>query len=108
MNKEQIYKEVLTEIQKVKPYVKDMVSAFNRYDQSPSIKTGSIRQNAKVRLYEMIELTAKHVWDNWTNRYSAVITNEEMIDIIHKAIGTVTFSDDEEYQCWKGLFKEGK
>ena len=85
-----------------------MVSSLNRYEQSPSIQNGSRRQDAKVRLYEIIELTAKNIWDNWIERYSAMVTNEEMISMIRRVIDTMTFSDDEEYQCWKELFKRGQ
>ena len=108
MKTEQIYKEVLINIEKIKPYVTDMVNTLKRYDSNPCIATGVRRKDARDRLVEMVQMTTFHLWHHWIDCYSAELSENEMESLIQKAIDSVTFEERDECECWKGLFTEVK
>lgn len=108
MNTEQIYKKVLAHVEKVKPYVVEMVAALKRYDSNPCIQTGVRRQEARTRLTEIVHLTNFNIWQEWVATYNEILSEDEMEKLVQKAIDSVSFDGRDEYECWKGLFSEGK
>lgn len=102
-SKKQIAEEVKKEIAKIKPYVKDLVSATKRYDKSPNIITGSRRFNAKDRLFKTIASIAQVISYNWFNEYNETITKDEMDEIFKAAFDSVTFDEPAEYDCYRNI-----
>lgn len=102
-SRNQIEEEVKNEIAKLKPYVKDLVSATNRYDESPNIVTGHMRYKAQVRLYKTIASIAQVISYNWLTEYNETITKEEMDEIFKVAFDSVTFDEQSEYDCYRNI-----
>lgn len=92
-SRNQIAEEVKKEIAKLKPYVKDLVSATKRYDESPDIVTGSRRYDAKDRLFKTIASIAQVISYNWNTEYNKTITKGEMDEIFKEAFDSVTFEE---------------
>jgi len=102
-NRKQIEDEVKTEIAKIKPCVKDLISATKMYDQSPSIQNGSRRYDAKEGLFKTIADIAQNISHNWFCEYSKSITKKEMDDIFRAAFDSVTFDERAEYECYRNI-----
>ena len=101
--KKQIAEEVKKEIAKIKPCVKELVSATNRYDESPNVITGSRRFNAKERMFKTISDIAQNISHNWLNEYNKTITKDEMDEIFKEAFDSVTFEERDEYDCYRNI-----
>lgn len=102
-NRKQIETEVKNEIAKLKPYVKDLISTTKRYDESPSVHTGSRRYDVKERLFKAIADIAQNISHSWLNEYSKSITKEEMDEIFKVAFDSVTFDERAEYECYRNI-----
>lgn len=102
-NRNQIEEEVKNEIAKIKPYVKDLVSATKRFDESANVVTGARRYDAKDRLFKTIASIAQVISYNWFNEYNETITKDEMEEIFKEAFDSVTFDEPAEYECYRNI-----
>lgn len=107
-NRNQIAEEVKKEIAKIKPCVKELISATKRYDESPSVHTGSRRYDAKERMFKAISDIAQNISHNWLNEYSKTITKDEMDEIFKEAFDSVTFDERDEYDCYRNVIGVSK
>ena len=103
-NRNQIEEEVKKEIAKIKPYVKELVSATKRYDKSPNIVTGARRYDAKYRLFKTIASIAQVISYNWLTEYNETITKDEMDEIFKEAFDSVTFDERDEYSSQRAEY----
>lgn len=102
-NRNQIEEEVKNEIAKLKPYVKELVSATNWYDETPNIHTGTRRNDAKERMFKTISDIAQNISHSWLNEYNKTITKDEMDEIFKEAFDSVTFDERAEYECYRNI-----
>ena len=102
-SKKQIEEEVKNEIAKIKPYVKDLVSATRRFDESANVVTGARRYDAKERLFKTIASIAQVISYNWLTEYNETITKDEMDEIFKAAFDSVTFDEPAEYECYRNI-----
>ena len=107
-SKKQIVEEVKKEIVKIKPYVKDLVSATRRFDESANVVTGARRYDAKDRLFKTIASIAQVISYNWFNEYNETITKDEMDEIFKAAFDSVTFEERDEYDCYMNIIGVSK
>lgn len=111
-SKKQIAEEVKKEICRLKPCVKELVSATNWYDETPNIHTGTRKNDAKERMFKTISDIAQNISHNWLNEYNKTITKDEMDEIFKEAFDSVTFderdeysSQRDEYDCYRNIME---
>lgn len=104
-SKKQIEEEVKNEIAKIKPYVKELVSATKRYDESSNIVTGARRYDAKKRLFKTIASIAQVISYNWLTEYNETITKDEMDEIFKEAFDSVAFEERDEYSLQRDEYE---
>lgn len=77
MTELEIKEAVKNQIAKLRPLVKEAMSAVDRFTSSPSIKNGSMKQEAQDRLSDAIQTIALAIWDMWSEEFDDAITSVE-------------------------------
>lgn len=80
------YKMVKEQVSIFAPYVKEYFTRRERYEKSPSLRSGSLMGEAKVKAIDAVKKADEHVDYEYQKKYCDFVSQAQLYDFIIDAI----------------------